>query len=395
MLTGLAIIFITGILFGQVAERLHLPKLVGMIVAGIIFGPYGIDYISPEIMNISGELRRFALVIILTRAGLSLDIKDLKKVGRPAILMCFVPAAFELVSTTLIAPVLFNISYGDAALLGAVLGAVSPAVVVPRMIKLMEKGYGTEKSIPQLVLTGASADDVFVIVIFTALMTIQQGGSVSGYTFVQIPLSIILGVIVGIVTGFVVNRFFTRFEIGLTVKTIVLLSISFGLLEFENQLAEYVSVSGLIAVMTIGIIIYQLNNEMAKKISVQYNQLWIAGEIVLFVLVGAEVDMTYAINAGVMAMFLVIFALMFRMLGVFMCLVKTELNKGEKFFCMIAYTPKATVQAAIGALPLTAGLGCGQLILTVAVLAIIITAPFGAICIDNTYEKLLVKEKGL
>lgn len=395
MLTGLAIIFITGILFGQVAERLHLPKLVGMIVAGIIFGPYGIDYISPEIMNISGELRRFALVIILTRAGLSLDIKDLKKVGRPAILMCFVPAAFELVSTTLIAPVLFNISYGDAALLGAVLGAVSPAVVVPRMIKLMEKGYGTEKSIPQLVLTGASADDVFVIVIFTALMTIQQGGSVSGYTFVQIPLSIILGVIVGIVTGFVVNRVFTRFEIGLTVKTIVLLSISFGLLEFENQLAEYVSVSGLIAVMTIGIIIYQLNNEMAKKISVQYNQLWIAGEIVLFVLVGAEVDMTYAINAGVMAMFLVIFALMFRMLGVFMCLVKTELNKGEKFFCMIAYTPKATVQAAIGALPLTAGLGCGQLILTVAVLAIIITAPFGAICIDNTYEKLLVKEKGL
>lgn len=395
MLTGLAIIFITGILFGQVAERLHLPKLVGMIVAGIIFGPYGIDYISPEIMNISGELRRFALVIILTRAGLSLDIKDLKKVGRPAILMCFVPAAFELVSTTLIAPVLFNISYGDAALLGAVLGAVSPAVVVPRMIKLMEKGYGTEKSIPQLVLTGASADDVFVIVIFTALMTIQQGGSVSGYTFVQIPLSIIWGVIVGIVTGFVVNRVFTRFEIGLTVKTIVLLSISFGLLEFENQLAEYVSVSGLIAVMTMGIIIYQLNNEMAKKISVQYNQLWIAGEIVLFVLVGAEVDMTYAINAGVMAMFLVIFALMFRMLGVFMCLVKTELNKGERFFCMIAYTPKATVQAAIGALPLTAGLGCGQLILTVAVLAIIITAPFGAICIDNTYEKLLVKEKGL
>lgn len=391
MLTSLGLIFITGLLLGQLSEKLHLPKLIGMIAAGIIIGPYALNILSPEVINISGELRRFALVIILTRAGLSLNIEDLKKVGRPAIMMCFVPAAFELAATTLIAPKLFDISYGDAALLGAVLGAVSPAVVVPRMIKLMEEGYGTDKSIPQLVLTGASADDVFVIVIFTSLMTMAQGGEVSAFTFIQIPLSIILGIVLGILSGIFVHFLFSKFAMRLTVKTISLLGISFFLLEIETLLEPYISVSSLIAIMVMGITMFKLNSKTAKEISAQYNQLWTAGEIILFVLVGAQVDMSYALKAGFFAILLIIFALVFRMIGVAVCLLKTKLNKKEILFCMLAYTPKATVQAAIGALPLAAGLNCGQLILTVAVVSILITAPFGAICIDNTYKKFLAK----
>lgn len=389
MLTSLALIFISGLFFGTVADKIKLPKLVGMILAGIIFGPHLLNYISPEIMNISSELRRFALVIILTRAGLSLDINDLKRVGRPAILMCFVPAVFELAATTFIAPELFNISYADAALLGAVLGAVSPAVVVPRMLKIMEEQYGTDKSIPQLILTGASADDVFVIVIFTALMTINTGGKVSSMIFAQIPLSIILGIALGIITGILINLFFTYTKFNTTIKLIVMLSVSFLLLEAETRLENIISVSGLISIMAMGITLYRLDNKTAKELSAKYNSLWSAGEIILFVLVGAEVEINYALNSGAMAILLVIFAIIFRMIGVSICIAKTNLNFKERLFCMLAYTPKATVQAAIGALPLAAGLECGQLILTVAVLSILITAPFGAICIDNSYKKLL------
>ncbi|MGN1317617.1 MAG: cation:proton antiporter [Lachnospirales bacterium] len=391
MLTSLGLIFISGLLLGEIAYKLHLPKLVGMIAAGIIIGPYCLNLLSGDILNISSELRRFALVIILTRAGLSLNIEDLKKVGRPAIMMCFVPAAFELIATTLIAPKLFNISYLDAALLGSVLGAVSPAVVVPRMLKLMEEGYGTKKSIPQLILTGASADDVFVIIIFTSLMTISQGGSVSAFTFVEIPLSIILGIILGIITGIVINILFKNFNIKLTVKTIILLAVSFFLLEIETKLENYISISSLISIMVMGITLFKLNSHISKEISAQYNSLWVGGEIILFVLVGCQVDLSYAINSGIFAVLLVAFALIFRMIGVFVCLIGANINKKEKLFCMLAYTPKATVQAAIGALPLAAGLGCGKLILTVAVLAIIITAPLGAAFIDNSYKKLLLK----
>lgn len=389
MLTGLALIFISGLFLGTVADKIKLPHLVGMIFSGIIFGPHMLNYISPEIMNISSELRRFALVIILTRAGLSLDINDLKKVGRPAILMCFVPAVFEIAATTLIAPKLFNISYADSALLGSVLGAVSPAVVVPRMLKIMEEKYGTTKCIPQLVLTGASADDVFVIVIFTALMTITTGGKVSSMTFVQIPISIILGIGLGITTGILINIIYKYTKFNTTTKLIVMLSVSFLLLEAETRLENIISVSGLIAIMSMGITLYRLDNKTAKKLSAQYNSLWCAGEIILFVLVGAEVKISYALGAGAMTILLIIFALIFRMVGVLVCIGRTNLNFRERLFCMLAYTPKATVQAAIGALPLAAGVGCGQLILTVAVLAILITAPLGAICIDHSYKKLL------
>ncbi len=391
MLTSISLIFISGLILGAVADKIKLPKLIGMIIAGIIFGPHILNYISPEIMNISAELRRFALVIILTRAGLSLDINDLKRVGRPAILMCFVPAAFEVVATTFIAPMLFNISYRDGALLGAVLGAVSPAVVVPRMIKIMEEKYGTDKSIPQLILTGASADDVFVIVIFTALMTINTGKNVSAMTFVQIPLSIILGIIVGIITGILINLFYKYTKLNTTIKLIIMLSVSFILLEIETRLENIVSISGLIAIMTMGITLFRLDKNTAKELSAQYNSLWTAGEIILFVLVGAEIEIGYVLNAGAMAVLLIISALIFRMIGVLACLVKTKLNCKERLFCMLAYTPKATVQAAIGAIPLGAGLSCGKLILTAAVLAILITAPLGAVCIDNFYKKLLNK----
>lgn len=387
MLTSLVLIFVLGIISGTIAETLRLPKLIGMIFAGILIGPHLMNFISTDIMNISSELRRFALVIILTRAGLSLDIKDLKRVGRPAVLMCFVPAAFEITATTIIAPLLFDISYIDAALLGVVLGAVSPAVVVPRMIKIMEEGYGKDKCIPQLVLTGASADDVFVIVLFTALIAFHKGENISAITFIQIPISIILGIIWGIIIGFILNRVYSYIKISTTLRLLIMLSVSFCMLELEN----HINISGLIGIMSMGMSFFKLNNNAAVELSDKYNNLWIAGELILFVLVGAEVEIEYVLNAGISAVLLVVLALIFRMIGVFFCLLKTNLNNKEKLFCMLSYTPKATVQAAIGAIPLAAGINCGKLVLTIAVLAIIITAPFGAICIDNTYKKLLLK----
>lgn len=387
MLTSLALIFVLGIISGTIAETLRLPKLIGMIFAGILIGPHLMNFISTDIMNISSELRRFALVIILTRAGLSLDIKDLKRVGRPAVLMCFVPAAFEITATTIIAPLLFDISYIDAALLGVVLGAVSPAVVVPRMIKIMEEGYGKDKCIPQLVLTGASADDVFVIVLFTALIAFHKGENISATTFIQIPISIIFGIILGIIIGFILNRVYSYIKISTTLRLLIMLSVSFCMLELEN----HINISGLIGIMSMGMSFFKLNNNAAEELSDKYNNLWIAGELILFVLVGAEVEIEYVLNAGIFAVLLVVLALIFRMIGVFFCLLKTNLNNKEKLFCMLSYTPKATVQAAIGAIPLAAGINCGKLVLTIAVLAIIITAPFGAICIDNTYKKLLLK----
>lgn len=391
ILLGFATIFLSGLLLGTLADKLHLPKLVGMIAAGILIGPHCLNLISTDLLDLSSELRRFALVIILTRAGLSLDINDLKKVGRSAVMMCFVPALFEICATTFIAPVFFDISHTEAALLGAVLGAVSPAVVVPRMLKLMDEGYGVKKSIPQLILTGASADDVFVIVVFTSLMSICQGGNISPISIINIPVSIILGVLAGIIIGYVLNLFYNKFKTDTVTKTIILLSISFLLLSIEDHMTGNITMSSLLAIMTSGITLRKLDINISKSIASNYNQLWAAGEIILFVLVGAEVNIKYALNFGALAVLVVIFAVIFRMLGVKICVTGTDMNFKEKIFCMLAYTPKATVQAAIGALPLAAGLPCGELILTVAVLAILITGPFGAICIDKTYKMLLTK----
>ena len=391
MLTSIAIILLFGLLVGWIFSKVKLPSLLGMIIVGIVLSPHCLNLVDDSILTISGDLRQIALVIILTRAGLSLNFSDLKKVGRPAILMCFVPACIEMVGTIIFAPLLLNVSILDAAIIGSVMAAVSPAVVVPRMIKLIEDGYGTDKSIPQLILAGASVDDVFVIIVFTALTTLASTGEVSAISFIQIPISILLGVLLGGVVGTILVCFFRRFHIRDSVKVLIILSISFLLLELQNRVEGIVPVSGLLAIMSVGIIINQKYDVLAKRLSVKYNKLWLGAEIFLFVLVGIAVDLKYALAAGIVVILLVILALVFRMMGVAISLVKTKLNKKERLFCAVAYTPKATVQAALGTVPLVMGLSCGEMVLTVAVISILITAPFGALCVDNLYKKLLSK----
>ena len=389
MLTSIAIILLLGMLVGKLFSKLKLPSLLGMIIVGILLSPHCLNMIDESILNISGDLRQIALVIILTRAGLSLNLADLKKVGRPAIMMCFVPACVEMIGTIIFAPILLGISILDAAIIGSVIAAVSPAVVVPRMIRLIENGYGKDKSIPQLILAGASVDDVFVIVVFTALTTLAATGEMSANSFLQIPISIVLGIILGCIVGIILVKFFKKFHMRDSVKVLVILSVSFLLLELQTQLEAIVPVSALLAIMSMGIMMNQTYDVLAKRLSVKYNKLWLGAEIFLFVLVGIAVDLKYAVAAGMGVILLVILALIFRMLGVALSLVKTPLNKKERLFCAAAYTPKATVQAAIGTIPLSMGLACGELVLTVAVISILITAPFGAICIDNLYKKLL------
>lgn len=392
MLLSIALILLTGLLLGGLFSKIKLPSLLGMIIVGIVLGPHALNLIDESILNISADLRQIALVIILTRAGLSLDISDLKRVGRPAILMCFVPACVEIIGTVLLAPLLLGISTLEAAVMGSVLAAVSPAVIVPRMIRLMEEGYGVDKGIPQLILAGASVDDVFVIIIFTAFTSLASTGDLSPVSILQIPVSIVLGIVAGVIVGMVLVKFFRTFHMRDSVKLLIILSFSFLLIELQNQLEGIVPFSGLLAIMSLGIVIKRKYDILAKRLSGKYNKLWVAAEIFLFVLVGATVDLKYAAVAGVSAVLLVMGALVFRMMGVALCLIKTDLSRKERLFCMVAYVPKATVQAAIGAIPLTMGLSCGQIVLTIAVLSILITAPFGAICIDNLYKKLLEKE---
>ena len=389
MLTSVALILLLGLLLGSIFSKMRLPSLLGMIIVGIILSPHALNLIDKSILSISADLRQIALVIILTRAGLSLNVADLKRAGRPAILMCFVPACIEIMGTIILAPILLGVTVLEAAIIGSVIAAVSPAVIVPRMIKLIDEGYGKKHSIPQLILAGASVDDVFVIVVFTALISLASTGTISVTNFLQIPVSILMGIGIGTAVGSILVIFFKKFHMRDSVKILIILSFSFLLLELQNRLEEIIPISGLLAIMSLGIVIKQKYSVLAKRLSTKYNKLWVAAEVFLFVLVGATVDLKYAITAGIFAILLVIGALIFRMFGVAMSLIKTKLTRQEKLFCMIAYTPKATVQAAIGAIPFTMGLACGQTVLTVAVLSILITAPFGAICIDNLYKKLL------
>lgn len=393
MLISIAMILLMGMFMGGICKKIHLPSLTGMILTGIILGPYFLNMIDNSLLNISSELRKIALIIILTRAGLSLDLNDLKKVGRPAILMCFVPACFEIMGMIILAPKLLEISILDAAIMGAVVGAVSPAVIVPKMLKLMEEGYGVKHSIPQLILAGASVDDVFVIVMFTAFTGLAQGNDVSIRSFVNIPISILLGIVTGAFIGILLAYYFKKVHIRDTSKVIIILCMSFILVTFEDRFSAIIPFASLIAVMAIGIALQKKREVVAKRLSVKFNKLWVVAEIVLFVLVGATVDIKYAVSAGALSIVLILGVLMFRMMGVFLCLLKTKLTMRERMFCMIAYTPKATVQAAIGGVPLAMGLSCGNIVLTIAVVAILITAPLGAFCIDFAYKKLLIKEK--
>lgn len=389
MLTSLAIIFLLGLLMGSIFNKLKLPSLMGMIFTGILLSPYAFNLLDDKILSISPDLRQLALVIILTRAGLSLDVKDLKKVGRPAVLMCFVPACFEILAVVMIAPKLLGVTVLEAAIMGAVVAAVSPAIIVPRMINLIEQKIGKENSIPQLIMAGASVDDIFVIVLFTAFTDLAKGGDMSLSSFAQIPISIIMGILVGVLMSTVLIKIFKKVHLRDSIKVIIILSVSFLLIELQNSLESIIPMSGLLAIMSMGILIKAKYEMLAVRLSNKYNKLWLAAEIVLFVLVGATVNVQYAITAGIPVVIVILFALMIRMIGVFVCLIKTKLSKKERLFCMIAYTPKATVQAAIGGMPLAMGLSCGNIVLTVAVLAILITAPFGAIGIDSTYKKLL------
>ena len=391
MLLSIALIMLAGMGFSLLCRKIKLPGLFGMVIAGILLGPYVLNLIDPSVLAISAQLRKIALIIILARAGLTLNISDLKKIGRPAILMCFLPATFEMIGTVLLAPKLLPISTMEAALLGAVIGAVSPAVIVPKMIHLIEEGYGAEKGIPQLILAGASADDVYVIVLFSTFTSLVQGGDVSVIRFVNIPVSVVLGILAGLLCGALLAVMFMKWEMAGTVKTIVFLCVCFLLSAAEDAISLPITFSSLIAVMFIGIAMQKKNGEDARILSGKFNELWKGAEVILFVLVGACVDISHLANAGASVLLLLAGALVFRMLGVWVCLLKTALSGREKLFCMLSYTPKATVQAAIGGIPLAMGLPCGDTILTVAVAAIMITAPLGAFAIDRTYQKFLIK----
>lgn len=392
MLLSVALILLVGMFMGWICQKVKLPSLLGMLLTGMVLGPYVLDLIDASILGISADLRKIALIIILTRAGLGLDLSALKKTGRPAVMMCFVPASFELLGMILLAPRFMGMSVLEAAVLGSVLAAVSPAVVVPRMVKLMDEGYGTKEGIPQLILAGASVDDVYVIVLFSTFVGMLQGEGASVLRFVNIPVSILLGIVIGAAIGVLLAVFFQKVHIRDTTKVLIILSISLLLVTAEDALTTPITFSALIAIMFIGIGLQKKREVVAKRLAVKYSKLWVAAEVFLFVLIGATVNVDYLGKVGVKVLIVILGALVFRMLGVAVCLIGTSLKKKERLFTMMAYTPKATVQAAIGGIPLSLGLACGDTVLTAAVLAIVLTAPLGAFAIDLTYKKLLVKE---
>lgn len=393
MLLSISLILILGMSMGWICQKIKLPSLLGMLVTGVVLGPYVLNLLDESILGISPELRKIALIIILTRAGLGLDLSGLKKIGRPAVLMCFVPASFEILGMILFAPKLMGITLLEAAVMGAVLAAVSPAVVVPRMVKLMEEGYGVKEGIPQLILAGASVDDVYVIVLFSTFVGMMQGEGASIIRFINIPVSIFLGIAIGLIIGVMLAYFFKKVHIRDTSKVLIILSISLLLVVIEDRLTTSITFSALIAIMFIGIGLQKKREVVAKRLSVKYGKLWVAAEVFLFVLVGATVNIGYLGKVGIKAIIVIVGALFFRMLGVFVCLLGTSLNRKERLFTMMAYTPKATVQAAIGGIPLALGLACGDIVLTVAVLAIVLTAPLGAFAIDLSYKKLLNEKR--
>ena len=398
MLTSLALIFLVGLAAAGICQLLKLPRILGMLAVGIILGPYVWNFLDSSILGISADLRQMALIIILIKAGLSLNLSDLKKVGRPAVLMSFVPASFEILAYVLFAPAILGITRIEAAVMGAVLGAVSPAVVIPRMVQLMEENYGTEKSIPQMILAGASCDDIFVIVLFTTFTGMCQGGQIQMSEFVKIPLSILAGVLLGGIAGWFLVQFFEtayarNHYVRNSMKVLIVLGTAFLLAAAEDWLEGVIPVSGLLAVVSMACVLKMKSTGfVSRRLSEKFGKLWLAAEVMLFVLVGAAVDIRYMAQAGFLAVIMIVLALIIRAVGVWLCLLGTNLNGKERLFSVIAYVPKATVQAAIGSVPLAMGLPCGNIVLSVAVLAIIITEPLGALGMDFTYRRLLEKD---
>lgn len=396
MLTSLSFVFLLGLAMAALCQRIKIPRIIGMLITGILLGPCVLNWLSDSVLGISSELRQMALIIILLKAGLSLNLADLKKVGRPALMMSCVPASFEILAFVMFAPTILHISRVEAAVMGAVLGAVSPAVVIPRMVQLMETKYGTDQRIPQMIMAGASCDDIFVIVLFSTFINMAQGGSAHATDFINIPVSIFSGIALGAVAGYGFSLFFeTAYAkeqyVRNSMKVILILGMSFFLMSVETWLKGKISVSGLLAVVSMAAVIrIKCVPGVSKRLSEKFGKLWIAAEVILFVLVGAAVDIRYTMQAGITAVLMIFVGLIFRAAGVSLCMLGTKLNKKERLFCVIAYLPKATVQAAIGSVPLAMGLPCGQIVLSVAVLAILITAPLGAAGMDLTYDKLLV-----
>lgn len=389
MLFSFGILLIAGAFAGKFCEKIKLPALLGMLVSGMIIGPFGLNWIDPQILDLSSVLRKIALIIILIRAGLNLNIDDLKKIGRPAFLMCFVPATFEIAATTLIAPLLFDMSYVDAALTGCVLGAVSPAVIIPHMIQIMKEGYGANKSVPQMILAGSSMDDIFVIVLFSILLTMETSHTADLALLLRIPTSILLGILGGFLSAFLMKKVFQLFSFSISEKVVLYLSVCFLLAAIEDWMTGNIAFSGLVAIMVSGMVFQKLDLSCSMELADRFASLWTAAQIVLFVLVGAIIDFSFAIDHLGSAILLIVAALCFRSLGVFVCLSRTNLSVKEKAFCILSYFPKATVQAAIGAIPLSLGLVCGPLVLTIAACAIVLTAPLGSFLISHSYKRCL------
>lgn len=390
MLASLALIFLSGLAMNALCRRLRLPGIIGMLAAGMLLGPYVLNLLDGQILDISPSLRQMALVVILLRAGLTLNLDDLKKVGRPAVLLSCVPAGCEILGYVLLAPKLLGISPVEATVTGAVLSAVSPAVVVPRMVRLIDERRGTDKSIPQMILAGASCDDVFVIVLFSTFTSMAQGGQARAADFIGIPLSIVLGIALGAAAGLLLALFFRSVKVRGTAQLLILLSLSFLLLALETALKGRVPLSGLLAVMSMACALKQQSAaELAKDLSLRADKAWIAAEILLFVLVGAAVDIRYTAQAGPAVILLIPCCLLFRSAGVLLSVAHSKLSAKEKLFCVLSYLPKATVQAAIGGVPLALGLSCGQAVLSTAVMGILLTAPLGAIAIDRGAPRLL------
>lgn len=392
MLFSVSIIILGGLIFGWVAKKAHLPYIIGMLAFGILIGPYGLNLLDDSILAISSDIRRIALMIIIVKAGLSLNIKDLKRIGRPAILLCFLPATFEIIGFLLFAPSLMNVTRIQAGILGAVMGAVSPAVTVPRLTRYIDEGYGTKKGIPQMLIAGASADDVYVIVLFTALVSMEAGGAVNWTTLLEVPESIILGILLGLFAGFLMFLYLKRFDMQMTLKVLIVIGVAMMLYAAEDSLEGTIAISGLLAVMTMGMVLNYKLPELAKQLTVRFTKIWTGAEIFLFVLVGACVNIHYVKDAGLGMIIMLFVGLVFREIGAYLSILHTGLNKKEELFCLVSELPKATVQAAIGGIPLSMGLACGETVLTMAVISIVITAPIGAFAMDSLYQKCLSRD---
>lgn len=396
---SLGLILVFGVILGYLLNKINLPSLIGYLLIGIFLGYFGL--IDQSVLDISSEIRKIALIIILIKAGLTLNMDDLKKVGRPAILMSFVPAVFEMISFGLFAPFFFNLTYNESFLMGACIGAVSPAVVVPRMVRMIEEGKGTKKGIPQLILAGSSMDDIVMIIFYTAFLTIEKGGSIGALTFLNIPISIISGVLVGLILGLLLVLIFKHIHIRDSIKLALLFGSAFLLVYLESFLSTWFSYSSLLSSITIGLVILAKRKNVATRLSNKCSKLWVVAEIFLFTLVGASIRLEYFSTYFVPAIILILIGLLIRLSGVFLSLIKTNLTLKERAFVAVAYMPKATVQAAIGGGLLDLGqnmnneiiISAGIIVLSVSVVSILITAPIGAILTDFLSKKLFLPEK--